>query len=153
MKIKLDKKSGSILIAAILALIGLIIYSITSVTGYLMASAVNPWPIICTAASMILLAATVFVADKLSAVIKDAMIALASVLLLISFYFFVMSRVQLAADVYFIPVNYPASEATALHISIVGVVFYLAADIAIIVSAFMNKREREALLKDERDSV
>lgn len=53
---------------------------------------------------------------------------------------FVMTRVTLAADVYFIPVNYPAAEADALHISIAGVACYLLADIVLIVEAFAAKR-------------
>lgn len=48
-------------------------------------------------------------------------------------------RVSLAADVYFIPVNYPASEATALHISIVGAVCYLVGIVTLIVEGFSAK--------------
>lgn len=53
-----------------------------------------------------------------------------------------ISRVSLAADVYFIPVNYPASEASALHISIVGAALYIVADIVMIVTAFVKKKNR-----------
>ena len=60
-------------------------------------------------------------------------------LLLYSFYEFVLGRVSLAADVYFIPVNYPASEATALHISIVGIALYVVADVAMIAAAFVRR--------------
>lgn len=143
MKNMLNKKTGSLLIATIAALAGMIVYIITSVTGYLAASAVNPWPIVCTAASIILLAVIIFLNCRLQAGITDVLVILASILLLVSFYFFVLSRVQLAADVYFIPVNYPASEASALHISIVGVVLYLIADIAVITAAFAGKPVQE----------
>lgn len=143
MKNRLNKKTGSLLIAAIAALSGMIVYIITSVTGYLAASAVNPWPIVCTAASILLLAVIIFLNHKLQAGIADILVILASVLLLVSFYFFVLSRVQLAADVYFIPVNYPASEATALHISIGGVAAYLIADIGVITAAFAGKPVQE----------
>lgn len=143
MKNMLNKKTGSLLIATIAALAGMIVYIITSVTGYLAASAVNPWPIVCTAASIILLAVIIFLNRRLQAGITDVLVILASILLLVSFYFFVLSRVQLAADVYFIPVNYPASEASALHISIVGVVLYLIADIAVITAAFAGKPVQE----------
>ena len=143
MKNMLNKKTGSLLIATIAALAGMIVYIITSVTGYLAASAVNPWPIVCTAASIILLAVIIFLNRRLQAGITDVLVILASILLLVSFYFFVLSRVQLAADVYFIPVNYPASEASALHISIVGVALYLIADIAVITAAFAGKPVQE----------
>ncbi|WP_455616474.1 sodium:proton antiporter [Eisenbergiella sp.] len=143
MKNMLNKKTGSLLIATIAALAGMIVYIITSVTGYLAASAFNPWPIVCTAASIILLAVIIFLNRRLQAGITDVLVILASILLLVSFYFFVLSRVQLAADVYFIPVNYPASEASALHISIVGVALYLIADIAVITAAFAGKPVQE----------
>lgn len=143
MKNNLNKNTGTLLIAAIAASAGMIVYIITSVTGYLAASAVNPWPIVCTVLSVLLLAASALANQKLNAVITDILVIASSVLLLVSFYFFVLSRVQLAADVYFIPVNYPASEASALHISIVGVVLYLIADIAVITAAFVGKPVRE----------
>ena len=81
--------------------------------------------------------------SKMTAVMGDILVMAASVLLLVSFYYFVLARVQLAADVYFIPVNYPASEATALHISVAGAVLYLLADIAVIVKAFSKKTVQE----------
>ena len=46
---------------------------------------------------------------------------------------------SLAADVYFIPVNYPQAEETALHLSIVGIVLYLASIIIMIVEALSAK--------------
>lgn len=144
MKINFTKNTYTIFAAAIAALVGMIIYIITSVTGYLAASAMNPWPVLCTVLSLLMLAAVVFMENKMTPVIKDALLILASVMLLVSLYFFVLGRVQLAADVYFIPVNYPASEASALHISIAGVVFYLIADIAMIVAGFSGEKKQEA---------
>lgn len=138
---KLTKNSATVAVAAVAAIIGVIIYIITSVTGYLAASTTNMAPIICTVAAVILLGAVVFAGEKLSETLKDILIILASALLLVSFYFFIISRVPLAADVYFIPVNYPAAEATALHISIVGAVFYLVSYIAIIAAAFTKKKD------------
>lgn len=141
MNIKLSKNTGTIFIAALAALVGMIIYMITSVTGYLAASVMNPIPILCTALSLVMMIAVVSMENRLTPVIRDILLIAASVMLLISFAFFVLSRVQLAADVYFIPVNYPASEATALHTSIAGVIFYLIADIAVIVKGFSKEDE------------
>ena len=120
--------------AAAAALVGMIIYIVTSVTGYLATSAMNPLPVICTVAAIIIAAVAAVQEEKIPSVPYDILLVGISVLLLISFYCFILGRVSLAADVYFIPVNYPASEATALHISIVGAVFYLIADIIIHVS-------------------
>lgn len=142
MKSKLTKNTYITLAAVLSALIGMVIYIITSTTGYLAASVMNPWPVICTVVTIALLAAKVFMDQKWAKGILDLLLIAASVLLLVSFYFFVLSRVQLAADVYFIPVNYPASEATALHVSLAGVALYLIADIAMIAAAFVKDTEK-----------
>lgn len=126
--------------AAAAALVGMIIYIVTSVTGYLATSAMNPLPVICTVAAIIIAAVAAVQEEKIPSVPYDILLVGISVLLLISFYCFMLGRVSLAADVYFIPVNYPASEATALHISIVGAVFYLIADIIMIVTTFTKKK-------------
>ena len=126
--------------AAAAALVGMIIYIVTSVTGYLATSAMNPLPVICTVAATIIAAVAAVQEEKIPSVPYDILLVGISVLLLISFYCFILGRVSLAADVYFIPVNYPASEATALHISIVGAVFYLIADIILIVTTFTKKK-------------
>lgn len=126
--------------AAAAALVGMIIYIVTSVTGYLATSAMNPLPVICTVAAIIIAAVAAVQEKKIPSVPYDILLVGISVLLLISFYCFILGRVSLAADVYFIPVNYPASEATALHISIVGAVFYLIADIILIVITFTKKK-------------
>ena len=76
---------------------------------------------------------------KLPAVVNDVLLVAANVCLIGSFAVFVLARVSLAADVYFIPVNYPASEATALHISIVGAVCYLVGIVTLIVEGFSAK--------------
>lgn len=124
---------------AIAALAGLIVYLITSYTGYLAATAVNPLPVIATLLAVALLAVLVFAGQRLPAPAADLCMIASTVLLTAGFAIFALIRVSLAADVYFIPVNYPASEATALHISIVGVVLYLAAILAMIVTAFRYK--------------
>lgn len=126
--------------AAAAALVGMIIYIVTSVTGYLATSAMNPLPVICTVAAIIIAAVAAVQEEKIPSVPYDILLVGISVLLLISFYCFILGRVSLAADVYFILVNYPASEATALHISIVGAVFYLIADIIMIVTTFTKKK-------------
>ncbi|MBS5062927.1 MAG: sodium:proton antiporter [Hungatella hathewayi] len=137
------KKNGVTVAAVLMAAAGMVIYLVTSMTGYLASSAVNPWPVVCTVAAVVMLVVSAGMGSKMTAVMGDILVMAASVLLLVSFYYFVLARVQLAADVYFIPVNYPASEATALHISVAGAVLYLLADIAVIVKAFSKKTVQE----------
>ncbi len=141
MKKIINKSNLVFWIAAIAALIGMIIYIVTSVTGYLADAVMNPMPVICTVIAIIAAAFTAIGEEKVNAVVYDILIVLINVLLLVSFYWFISGRASLAADVYFIPVNYPASEANALHISIVGAALYLVADIVMIVTAFVKKKK------------
>lgn len=139
---KQNEKSFKIVgLAAILTLAGLIIYIVTSVTGYLAASSVNVVPIVTGAAAIVVMLAICFAGRKISGPVVDLMMLFSVALLLYSFYEFVIGRVSLAADVYFIPVNYPASEATALHISLAGILLYVIADIAVIAAAFMRRAD------------
>lgn len=140
MKKAINKSNIMLWGAALAALVGMIIYIVTSVTGYLATASMNPMPVICTIAAIIIAAVSAVQEEKIPSVPYDILLVGISVLLLISFYYFILGRVSLAADVYFIPVNYPASEAAALHISIVGAVFYLIADIIMIVTAFTKKK-------------
>lgn len=74
-----------------------------------------------------------------SGFIMDLANYVALVLILIGFYYFVVARVALVADVYFIPVNYPTSEATAVHISLIGVGLYVLVDDLMIIVGFLKK--------------
>ena len=139
---KQNEKSFKIVgLAAILTLAGLIVYIVTSVTGYLAASSVNVVPIVTSAAAIIIMLAICFANQKISGSIVDLMMLFSVALLLYSFYEYVIGRVSLAADIYVITVNYPASEATALHISLVGILLYVIADIAMIAAAFMRRAD------------
>ena len=142
MKKVINKSNLLLWIAAIAALIGMIIYIVTSVTGYLADAAMNPMPVICTVIAIIIAIFAAVGEEKVNAVVYDILIVLINVMLLVSFYWFILGRVSLAADVYFIPVNYPASEASALHISIVVAALYLVADIVMIVTAFVKKKKQ-----------
>ena len=57
-------------------------------------------------------------------------------MLALSCVLFLYSRIDIAADVWFIPVNYPQAEKHTLVVSIVGVVFYLLSTISTIVAGF-----------------
>lgn len=136
MKTKLNPK---MIVAAAAGVIGLAVYGYTSLTGYLAASATSTLPVAFTLAALVCLALRQFAGDKMPAVLSDVLLVAADVCLIGSFAVFVLARVSLAADVYFIPVNYPASEATALHISIVGAVCYLVGIVVLIVEGFSAK--------------
>lgn len=134
-----NKRNLKQTVAAAAGIVGLAVYGITSATGYLAASATNPLPIVCTVVSLACVAALLFAGGKLPALVRDLLRAVAALGLIASFAVFAMARVPLAADVYFIPVNYPAAEANALHTSIVGVAAYLVGVAALIADAFTAK--------------
>lgn len=121
------------------ALVGLIVYLITSYTGYLASSPANIWPILMTVIAIGLLLVTSVDAFKWEKGVKGIISYLTMDCLLIAFYFFVQARVSLAADVYFIPVNYPHTEAIAIQYSFVGIGLYVLAILTLIIEAFRGK--------------
>lgn len=128
-----------ILAAAAAALAGFVFYLVTSFTGYLAQSAVNPVPIVCSVLALALLCVCWFTAQSLSPLVRDLLAIAAGVLLIVSFAFFTLGRVSLAADVYFIPVNYPQAEETALYLSLAGIALYLVSIVIMIVEALSAK--------------
>ncbi|HEY8423220.1 MAG TPA: sodium:proton antiporter [Clostridia bacterium] len=131
--------SWAVCIGAVLGLVGVIFYIATSTAGYLKGYPMNAAPIVCTFIAVAIAAALLIFADKLDGRLKDLAVLAINVLLIASLMVFILERVALIADVYFIPVNYPAAEETALNISMAGFAFYALAIIANIVSAF-NRR-------------
>ena len=128
--------SSKSIVAAITAIVGVAVYAYTSLTGYLAASATDSTPFILTLAALACLLVRRIAGEKLPGLLRDVLLIAAAACLIGSFYIFVMARVSLAADVYFIPVNYPAAEKTALHISVAGAVCYLVGIIALIAEGF-----------------
>jgi hypothetical protein len=139
MPIKLAKSGWLICAAAATALVGLIFYIITSVNGFLAGTAMNPLPIVFTAVGIILALLLVLAIKKQDSVLADLVMVAASAFLIAGFAFFVLSRVSLAADVYFIPVNYPQSEEFALNLSIIGLALYVTSIVMMIVASFSEK--------------
>lgn len=122
--------------ATVTALAALVIYLVTSLTGYLKGSAMNIWPVVLTVAAIVLL----FAADKMKpSALKDVVIVLTGFALIGCISFFAMDRVKLAADVWFIPVNLPEGESTALYSSLAGVALYLISFVTVTVKAFSRK--------------
>lgn len=140
---KLAKSGLSVWVALVTAVIGLVVYLVTSFTGYLAGSTTNPAPIVCTVIAIVLMAVLAAAGDKLGGAVLDLAVLAATVLLIASFALFALGRVSLVADVYFIPVNYPAAEETALNISIVGLVSYLVSIVAMIAACFSGKLSRD----------
>lgn len=136
---KIRKSGWSICIAAVTALVGMVFYLVTSMTGFLAGTAMNPLPVLCTAAAVLLALILVFAGEKLPAALLDLMVVAGALLVIAGFALFALGRVYLVADVYFIPVNYPKAEVTALNLSFAGVGCYLVAVVAMIAASFSGK--------------
>ena len=128
------ERKGSIWTALVCSVAGLAIYLASSMTGYLAGKGLSAVVIVCTLLAWVCLAPVELARlDGEQSVVASMRSLAAEVFLLIAFAVFAMSRVRLAADVYFIPVNYPPSEQTALNWSILGVAGYAVAIVAVIV--------------------
>lgn len=131
------------LASAVLSLVAMIFYIVTGATGFLAGNVVNPAPIILTILGIAALVAAALLSEKLDRRIVGGILFAAVILLAISLCVFVTERVQLFADVYFIPVNYPAAEGSALTVSIVGMVFYIVSLVGTVVAGFAEKLNKE----------
>lgn len=140
------KSNISELIALVGAVIGLAVYILTSTTGYMAGQGVNAMTIALSVIAIVVLIVKIALGGHVANVVNDVLLVGSEALLIVGFSLFALARVRLAADIYFIPVNYPASEQTALNISIIGVVCYLIAIIALIVKAFAAKDTDRAIV-------
>lgn len=129
-------KNKKTLVILASALVGLVIYLITSLTGYLVDTAFNAIPVICTAVGMVLIVAC----DKVKpGLCKDVLLVAGALALIGALSLFAMDRVRVAADVWFIPVNRPVSEDVCLYTSLVGVAMYIVSVIAAAMKGFAKE--------------
>lgn len=135
-----NKLNIRLLIATIGAILGAVIIAMTSYTGYLAASDTDVTPLGLAIAAIVLLVVLLAAGGKMPAIVHDILLFAAAAAIIVCIALFVLARTSLAADVYFIPVNYPAAEATALHISIVGAVGLVVAIIAVIADGFAAQK-------------
>ena len=136
---KQQKLSVTGLVAVVAALVGVAFYLVTTLTGYLTGSAPNLLVLGCSVLAILLLA--VLASGKTAGGVRDLVILAAGFLLIAGMVLFALSRTSLAADLYFIPANYPASEETAFQLSLVGIAGYLVALVADLVAAFSADKD------------
>ena len=135
---KFTKNTWLILASALLLLIAFLIAVISGTTGYMAGRSVSGLIIAFPIIAFIILVAIPFVSNRIGRIPTDILLVVAGALIAVATCALIWDRVTLAADVWFIPVNYPASEETALNISIVGAVFFLLSFIGVCVSAFFD---------------
>lgn len=135
--LKQQGKSPALLLAsAVVSATGLIVYLVNTLTGYMAGRGLNVTVVAATAVAIIALVADAVAMDKLNDIAIDGIMVGAAALQIVGFLLFVLDRVSIVADVYFLPVNYPTAEETAMNISIVGFVLYILAIILAAVAAF-----------------
>ncbi|WP_282945206.1 hypothetical protein [Cellulomonas endometrii] len=132
------------LVAAVAGVGGVAVYLVTSTTGYLAGRSLDPLVIVLTVAGLAAVVLDLTAGHRFTAVVRDLLLVGSVAALSAGMALFLLARVPLAADVYFIPVNYPAAEATTLHLSFVGLGLYLVAVLALVVESFAAKRVRPA---------
>ena len=135
---KVTAKKGyviALLVALVAALVGAGIYAYTSLTGYLAGRVVDWMPVLFTAVAAVLLLVLIIAGQNMKDNAVGICTFVVNVFLAVAICLFAMARMELAADIYFIPVNYPQGEATAFYISVVGLVCYLAAIISNVVAS------------------
>lgn len=131
--------SYSLMASILFILIGFIIFLVSSTTGYLAGKPVDVLTILFTLLGIAFALVEIILHDKLEGIhwlINDFVIVAAGIMYGLALTMFMNSRVAVAADVWFIPVNYPVAEATCLNISIVCVVFYGLGLIGACIAAF-----------------
>ena len=138
---KFTKNTYVVLGSAVVLLIAFIIAVVSGTTGYMAGKAINGLIVAFSLIALIILAALPFVSSK----IGNILLVAAGALIAVTTCVLIWDRVSLAADVWFIPVNYPEAEEAALNVSIVGAVFYLISFVGVCVSSFFD----DPLLKDE----
>lgn len=131
------------LFAAVMALVGLIIYIVNSTTGYLGNTQMNALPVVLTILAILLIAGLIVVAGKTNHWVSYVVLLAAIVLLAVSVSVFVSTRTDVAGDQWFIPGMDTPEKGACLSGSIVGVVFYGLSMLSVIAAAFLGNFTKE----------
>ncbi len=138
MATKTKKQSKLAWIAVCATVIGLALYIIS---GLIFSSkSFIGWPaIVLSCGALLLLAVVAYAGETVPKLLRDICVIGGGLCLIGAISFFVLNRVEPAADIWFIPVNYPVAEATSLYLSCAGIAFYFVAFVAVVIKAFSAK--------------
>lgn len=131
------------LVAAVIALVGFIIYAVNSTTGYMANVGVDGLVIAFSLLGVVALVAAFALGGKLDEKLIDLLIVAAAVFLCVGMGGFILGRVSQIADVYFIPTEAPADETATVTVAIAGVVFYVVSIVATAVAAFLPRKAND----------
>lgn len=131
-----------VLAAAVFAIVAVIIYSINSTTGVMQTIELDVAPIVYSVIAIVLLAGIIAANGKVPQWVISAAMVVIVVFLTLSLCGLIENRTDIAGDQWFIPGLDTPEKGACLSQAIVGVVFYALSIIALVVSAFMGKFER-----------
>lgn len=134
----------ALIFSALFALIGAGIFAYTSLYGYLAGRVVDWMPVYLTVGALALLLVMILFGKKMNGNFAGVLMLAVNVCLAIALCMFVTARIELAADIYFIPVNYPEGEELALNISIAGLGAYILAILSNIFAALGGSFNKKA---------
>jgi len=135
---KTKKQSLIAWIAVCAAVVGLVLYIVSGVIYP--SKSILSWEVpVLTVIALLALSVVAYAGKSLPGFLRDVFIVGGGLALIGAICFFVLKRLDPAADIWFIPVNYPAAEKTSLYISCVGIAFYLIAFVMTLVKAFTAK--------------
>lgn len=133
------KKQSKLAWTAVCAtVIGLVLYIIS---GILFPSkSTLTFPVFAfSACALVFLAIAAYAAKTLPGLLRDICLVAGGLCVIGAISFFCLGRMDPAADIWFIPVNYPAAEAASLYVSCAGLAFYFIAFLATLLKAFTAK--------------
>jgi len=129
------KQSKLAWVAVCAAVVGLALYIISSLI--FPSKAFLGWQAIAaTCCALLLLAVVAYAGETVPKLLRDVCIVGGGLALIAAISFFVLNRLEPGADVWFIPVNYPAQEAASLYVSCAGIACYFVAFLATVLKAF-----------------
>lgn len=123
---------------ALLCLLAFIVYLINSTTGYLAGTALDPLVILFSLLAFACGLAMFLLGEKLGRFAGFGYLAM-GVFLSLSIAALILSRQQIVADIYFIPVNHPVAEEATFGGSVAALLLYLLAFLAAVYATFGEK--------------
>lgn len=131
--------SWILILGAILALVAMIIYIANSTTGILAGTDMNALPIVFSVLAILLLAVVVAVPGKINHWLVSFIMLAVVVLLTVSISLFINGRLDIAGNQWFIPGMETPEQGACLNGAITGVVFYVLAILAVVVSSVIGR--------------
>lgn len=122
----------------ILGLIAVIIFLVNSTTGYFAGQYMNAWIPLASFLAIIIASCAIIFAENVKRYI-DIGIMLAVILLGLSLVMYIYSRIDVMANVWFIPVPNSDTEIASVNTALTGIIFYGISILTLITASFFNK--------------